>query len=113
MKSRSLQNLRSEIDKLDQKIQLLISERADLAAEVALVKQESNTQTAFYRPEREAEVLSKVIKRNKSLLKDKDIALIFREIMSACLALEQPLKIAFLGPEGCLLYTSPSPRDRG
>jgi chorismate mutase / prephenate dehydratase len=100
MKSRSLQNLRSEIDELDQKIQLLISERADLAAEVALVKQESNTQTAFYRPEREAEVLSKVIERNKSLLKDKDIALIFREIMSACLALEQPLKIAFLGPEG-------------
>ena len=83
MKSRSLQNLRSEIDELDQKIQLLISERADLAAEVALVKQESNTQTAFYRPEREAEVLSKVIERNKSLLKDKD----------------------------CLLYTSPSPRD--
>ena len=57
MKSRSLQNLRSEIDELDQKIQLLISERADLAAEVALVKQESNAQTAFYRPEREAEVL--------------------------------------------------------
>ena len=95
MKSRSLQNLRSEIDELDQKIQLLISERADLAAEVALVKQESNAQTVFYRPEREAEVLSKVIERNKSLLKDKDIALIFREIMSAC-----------------LLYTSPSPRDR-
>ena len=52
MKSRSLQNLRSEIDELDQKIQHLISERADLAAEVALVKQESNAQTAFYRPER-------------------------------------------------------------
>ena len=102
MKSNSLENLRSEIDSLDQKIQLLISERADLAAKVALVKQESKTQTAFYRPEREAEVLSKVIKRNKSLLKDKDIALIFREIMSACLALEQPLKIAFLGPEGTL-----------
>ena len=51
MKSRSLENLRSEIDELDQKIQLLISERADLAAKVALVKQESKTQTAFYRPE--------------------------------------------------------------
>ena len=100
MKSNSLENLRSEIDELDQKIQLLISERANLAAKVALVKQKSKSQTAFYRPEREAEVLSKVIKRNKSLLKDKDIALIFREIMSACLALEQPLKIAFLGPEG-------------
>ena len=100
MKHKSLENLRSEIDTLDQKIQLLIADRADLAAEVALVKKESNKQSAFYRPEREAQVLNKVIKRNKSLLKDKDIALIFREIMSACLALEQPLKIAFLGPEG-------------
>ena len=83
MKSNSLENLRSEIDELDQKIQLLISERADLAAQVALVKQDSKTQSAFYRPEREAEVLSKVIKRNKSLLKDKDIALIFRGCSSA------------------------------
>jgi len=40
------------------------------------------------------------LKETKAYLKDKDIALIFREIMSACLALEQPLKIAFLGPEG-------------
>ena len=78
MKNDSLKNLRLQIDDLDQKIQLLISERADLAAQVALVKKESNTQSAFYRPEREAEVLSKVIKRNKSLLTDKDIAFIFR-----------------------------------
>ncbi len=57
MKNDSLKNLRLQIDDLDQKIQLLISERADLAAQVALVKKESNTQSAFYRPEREAEVL--------------------------------------------------------
>ena len=100
MKEKTLKNLRSEIDALDNKIQLLIASRADLAAQVAKVKKESNTQSAYYRPEREAEVLSRVIKRNQSLLKDKDIALIFREIMSACLAIEQPLKIAFLGPEG-------------
>ena len=48
MKGNSLENLRLQIDELDQKIQLLISDRADLAAEVALVKQESNAQTAFY-----------------------------------------------------------------
>ena len=64
MKHKSLENLRTEIDALDQKIQLLISNRADLAAEVALVKKESNKQSAFYRPEREAQVLNKVIKRN-------------------------------------------------
>ena len=100
MKNNKLKNLRSEIDALDNKIQLLIASRADLAAQVAKVKKESNSQSVFYRPEREAQVLSRVIERNQSLLKDKDVALIFREIMSACLAIEQPLKVAFLGPEG-------------
>ena len=91
MKSKSLQNLRSEIDELDQKIQLLISNRADLAAEVALVKKESNSQTAFYRPEREAEVLSKVIKRNKSLLK------IYIEVLSvSCLKFSSIIILYFL-----------------
>ena len=71
MKSNSLEKLRLQIDELDQKIQLLISERADLAAEVAKVKQESNTQTAFYRPEREAEVLSRVIQEIRACLKTK------------------------------------------
>jgi len=98
MKEKTLKNLRSEIDALDNKIQLLIASRADLAAQVAKVKKESNTQDAFYRPEREAQVLSRVIERNQSLLKDKDVALIFREIMSACLAIEQPLK-------GCFSWT--------
>jgi len=53
MKEKTLKNLRSEIDALDNKIQLLIASRADLAAQVAKVKKESNTQSAFYRPERE------------------------------------------------------------
>jgi chorismate mutase/prephenate dehydratase len=100
MKDNKLENLRTEIDNLDQKIQTLITSRAELAKEVAKVKKEANKESAFYRPEREAQILKRVIKRNDSLLKDKDVALIFREIMSACLALEQPLKIAFLGPEG-------------
>lgn len=100
MKEQALKDLRMKIDALDENIQALIATRADLAAEVAKVKKETNTQSVFYRPEREAQVLSRVIERNKSLLKDKDVGHIFREIMSACLALEQPLKIAFLGPEG-------------
>ncbi len=100
MKEQALKDLRKKIDDLDEQIQALISARADLAAEVAKVKKETNTQSVFYRPEREAQVLSRVIERNQSLLKDRDVGHIFREIMSACLALEQPLKIAFLGPEG-------------
>ena len=75
MKEKALKNLRTEIDALDQKIQLLIAARADLAAQVAKVKKESTSQSAFYRPEREAQVLSRVIERNQSLLKDKMLLL--------------------------------------
>jgi chorismate mutase/prephenate dehydratase len=54
----------------------------------------------FYRPDREAEVLRAAIARNKGPLRDEEILRLFREIMSACLAQQEPLKIAFLGPEG-------------
>ncbi|BBB23803.1 chorismate mutase / prephenate dehydratase [Isorropodon fossajaponicum endosymbiont JTNG4] len=100
MSKKTLLELRDEIDALDKKIQLLIGNRAQLAAEVAQVKKISDDDSIFYRPEREAQVLRSIIKRNDSLLKDKDMAYIFRQIMSACLALEQPLNIAYLGPEG-------------
>ncbi len=100
MDKKTLIELRAEIDTLDKKIQTLIGERADLAGEVAKVKKSADINSVFYRPEREAQVLQSIIKRNKSQLKDKDMAHIFREIMSACLALEQPLNIAYLGPEG-------------
>lgn len=100
MSKKTLTNFRLEIDALDEKIQTLISSRAKLVAQIAQVKKTATDISAFYRPEREAQVLDNVIKRNDSLLKDKDIAHIFREIMSACLALECPLTIAYLGPEG-------------
>jgi chorismate mutase / prephenate dehydratase len=54
----------------------------------------------YYRPEREAEVLRLALKRNQGPLRDEEIARLFREIMSACLAQQEPLKVAFLGPEG-------------
>ena len=54
----------------------------------------------IYRPEREAEVLRLALKRNQGPLRDEEIARLFREIMSACLAQQEPLKVAFLGPEG-------------
>ena len=100
MAKKTLDELRVEIDALDKEIQSLIGARAELASAVAEVKKASEDQSVFYRPEREAQVLRKIIDRNDNLLKDKDMAHIFREIMSACLALEQPLNIAYLGPEG-------------
>ena len=109
-----LQAIRVRIDKLDEEIQRLINDRAKCAQEVAFVKQESVKQESasqeanqkgsdkaeYYRPEREAEILREIQARNQGPLSNEEIARLFREIMSACLALEQTLKIAYLGPEG-------------
>ncbi len=95
-----LQQIRERIDSLDLQIQNLINQRASAAQEVAHVKRSEDEDAFFYRPEREAEVLAAVRDRNRGPLGDEDMTRLFREIMSACLALEQPLKIAFLGPKG-------------
>ncbi len=95
-----LAGVRQRIDTLDEQIQELISRRAEAAQEVARVKLKEDPEAHFYRPEREAEVLSRVMERNRGPLSDEVMARLFREIMSACLALEQPLNIGFLGPEG-------------
>lgn len=93
--------LRNRIDSIDAQIGELISERARCAQSVAEVKKASGEQqVTFYRPEREAQVLRKAMERNKGPLGDEEMARLFREIMSACLALEEPIKVAFLGPEG-------------
>lgn len=96
----TLQALRERIDSLDQQIQELISARATCAQQVAQAKIAQGEQSDFYRPEREAEVLKRVRERNSGPLSDTEITRLFREIMSACLALEKPLRIAYLGPEG-------------
>jgi chorismate mutase/prephenate dehydratase len=97
----SLAEIRGRIDAVDRELQDLISERARLAQVVGVTKRASGTPTVeFYRPEREAEVLQSVIDRNRGPLADEEMVRLFREIMSACLAQQQPLKIAFLGPEG-------------
>jgi len=97
--SDELLNLRDQIDELDKNIQQLISERARVAEKVAIAKQQRDD-SVFYRAEREAQVLRRVMERNDGPLSDEEIARLFREIMSACLALEQVMSIAFLGPEG-------------
>ena len=101
----SLTDLRDQIDAVDQQIHELLNKRAGLAKQVADIKtheakQKGEGEVVFYRPEREAAVLRKLMERNKGPLANEEAARLFREIMSACLALEQPLKIAFLGPEG-------------
>jgi len=100
----ALDKLRNRIDALDEQIGELISARANCAMEVAAVKSAKADPTSaapkFYRPEREAQVLRKAMARNNGPLKDEEFARLFREIMSACLALEEQIQVAYLGPEG-------------
>ena len=96
-----LEQIRKKIDSLDKQIQQLINERAQCAQEIAHIKRDHDDKTAFYyRPEREAKVLRKIQDRNPGPLSKEVIARLFREIMSECLALEQPMAVAYLGPAG-------------
>lgn len=99
-KQTSLTGVRERIDSIDRQIQELISERANWAQEVARVKGEGLSAIDYYRPEREAHVLRMVVDRNSGPLSDTEMVRLFREIMSSCLAQEDPLKIGYLGPAG-------------
>ena len=96
----SLDALRQAIDDLDSEILRLLNERARLAQSVAQVKQAAGESSDFYRPDREAQVLRRMQDENTGPLSDDDVAQLFRGVMSSCLALEKPLSIGFLGPEG-------------
>ncbi|HVK55621.1 MAG TPA: prephenate dehydratase [Burkholderiales bacterium] len=90
-----LKELRAQIDALDVDILKLINQRAACAHEIGQIKQ-----GAFYRPEREAQVLRRIKDLNAGPLTSEAAARLFREIMSACLALEKRLSVAYLGPAG-------------
>ena len=96
-----LGSIRDRIDDIDRRIHDLLNERAQFAQQVGNSKRSEGLSTAdFYKPEREAQVLRQALERNKGPLRNEEIARLFREIMSACLAQQEPLKVAFLGPEG-------------
>lgn len=96
----NLCDLRQRIDELDQQIQQLISERARVALAVGACKGPQQQPVDYYRPEREAQVLRAVMERNKGPLSDTEMVRLFREIMASCLAQQEPLRVAYLGPEG-------------
>ena len=104
-----LNRVRERIDAIDMEILRLISDRARCAQEVGRIKnavlaspeggKDAGT-VQYYRPEREAAILRRIKQDNPGPLDGEEVARLFREIMSACLALEQPIKAAYLGPEG-------------
>ncbi len=92
----TLSDIRKKIDELDSKLIALLNERADLVHEVGLVKKRDGM--AIYAPEREEQLLQSLLKRNHGRLPEASVRAIYREIMSASLALEKHLSIAYLGP---------------
>jgi chorismate mutase/prephenate dehydratase len=100
MSDKDIQSVRNKIDALDEQLRALINQRASLAQEIARLKKDTDASPQFYRPEREAEILRSIKQKNDGPLPDEEMARLFREIMSACLALEQPMTVAYLGPEG-------------
>lgn len=96
----ALADARAKIDEIDRSIQALIAERARYARQVGKAKGKLAQAVDYYRPEREAQVLRMVVDRNEGPLSDEVLVHVFREIMSACLAQQEPLKVGYLGPEG-------------
>jgi chorismate mutase / prephenate dehydratase len=98
MSDDKLKPLREQIDAIDRQLLDLLNQRAQIAQEVGHVKAE--TSAPVFRPEREAQVLRSVADRNPGPLQSGDVQTIFREIMSACRALEKRVSVAYLGPAG-------------
>ncbi len=96
--SKTLPELRTQIDAVDQELLALLSRRAQLANEVGEIKRVEKS--PVFRPEREAQVIQGLQNRNAGPLKAPHIASIWREIMSACRALEATQRVAYLGPTG-------------
>ena len=102
--SDSLNELRQNIDKVDNQLISLLNQRARLALDVGKVK--AKTSQKMYVPERERALLNRLMAENPGPLPSAGLKLIYKEIISACLALESPLKISFLGPEGTFTHAA-------
>lgn len=106
MTDATLAQARAEIDQIDQHILQLLNQRAVCAQQIGQLKRAADPDAALYRPEREAQVLCQLAAQNPGPLSSDTLVRLFREVMSACLALEQPLTVAFLGPAGTYTETA-------
>jgi chorismate mutase/prephenate dehydratase len=93
---KELEKLRKEIDEIDDKILELLNERSNIVLDVAHIKRNENAR--FYSPERERQILERLISLNKGPFPNETLKVIYREILSASLSLEEPLRVACLGP---------------
>ena len=98
IQSEGLGELRVQIDALDRQLLQLLNDRAKVAEKVGELKRLEGS--PFFRPDRVAQVIDKIQNANQGPLLNQHVASIWREIMSACLALEAPQRVAVLGPQG-------------
>jgi len=94
----SLDELRLQIDQIDGKIVEMLNERARIVVHIGRLKQQQNQ--PIYAPDREKAVLEKIRRLNRGPLPDRCLDAVYRELMSGSFALEKPLRIAYLGPQG-------------
>ena len=97
-----LSQYRERIDRIDETILELLIERANLAKKIGEVKKEKGLQ--IHVPEREREILERLLEKNRGRFPEQALVRIFREIISACLSLEEPLKIGYLGPKATFTH---------
>ena len=102
MPKKKLAGLRQKIDSLDDNILKLLNERAEVVVDVGHLKEGSSAD--FYVPSREQEIYARLIADNKGPFPDEGVRRVFREVISASLNLEQPMKVAFLGPQATFTH---------
>jgi len=107
----SLETVRKKIDNVDEKLVKLLNERTRYALEIGKLKKKDGK--SIYVPAREKQVLSRVSKLSSGPLTDKSIRAIYREIMSAALALEKNLKVAYMGPPSTFSHQAARSRFGG
>ncbi len=100
----SLDELRQQIDEIDQKLVQLLNERAQVVIEVGKVKHQ--TDGPIYVPAREKEVFERIEKANQGPLPNRTLRAIWRELMSGSFFLERPLRIGYLGPKGSFSHAA-------
>ncbi len=100
MSKNKIKPIRQKIDAIDHQILKLIQKRGSLAQKIGKLKSLMNSDSSFYKPNREAEILRNISKLNEGPIPENKINHIFKEIISSCLSLEEKLTIAYLGPEG-------------
>jgi chorismate mutase/prephenate dehydratase len=97
-----LGKLRKQIDEIDDEILNLLNKRANIVLDIAHIKRNENAK--YYSPEREREILERLTGTNKGPFPNETLKVIYREILSASLSLEEPLKVAYLGPQATFTH---------